>query len=330
MKLDGAVKVGVIGVGHLGHHHVKHYSKLANAELVGLFDLDQLRAKEVAAKYNTRAFDSIEDLLNAVDAVSIVTPTPFHAQVGEECLRAGKHLFIEKPITKTVAEADKLLKMAKEKGKIVQVGHIERLNPALLALKDIQINPKYIDVQRLAPYNTRGTDVPVVLDLMIHDIDILLALVDSPVKNIRASGVSIMTKSIDIANARIRFENGTVANVTSSRIAKDKVRKIKVFQQDLYVTIDFLLGLTEVYKIVDSDSVSKNAIMSAPLNRNGKIREIIYEKPEIKKADAMHLELKNFIESIRGNEKPIVDGRAGRNALDVAVKIHDMILEDLH
>jgi len=330
MKQTDPVKVGVVGVGHLGQHHVKHFSSLKSAALVGIFDVDNARASEMAQKFNTRAFSSLSDLLQECDAVSIVTPTPFHASVAETCINAGKHLFIEKPITKTVAEADHILKLAAEKDLIVQVGHIERLNPALLALEKIDIRPKYIEVQRLAPYNTRGTDVPVVLDLMIHDIDILLALVDSPVKNIRASGVSIMTNSIDIANARIRFENGTVASVTSSRVAKDKVRKIKVFQRDLYVTIDFLLGLTEVYRIIDVTSEDSDAILSAPLTGNGTKREIVYDKPAVKNIDALNLELKNFIASVRGTEKPIVDGLAGRNALDVAVKIHDMILEDLH
>lgn len=330
MNTENPVKVGVIGVGHLGQHHVKHYLKIPVADLVGLYDVNTRRASEVAGKYSTRSFDSLDELLSLVDAVSIVTPTQHHAEVAQKCIAAGKHLFIEKPITKTVDEADRILKLAADKSLVVQVGHIERLNPALLALKNMAIKPKFIEVQRLAPYNTRGTDVPVVLDLMIHDIDILLALVDSPVKNIRASGVSIMTDSIDIANARIRFINGTVANITSSRVAKDRVRKIKVFQQDLYITIDFLLGLTEVYRIVDSENASKDAIISAPLKQNGKLREIIYEKPKIKKVDAMHLELKNFIASVKGSEKPIVDGVAGRNALEVAIRIHDMILEDLH
>lgn len=330
MKQNATVKVGVIGVGHLGQHHVKHFSKLNNGHLVGLYDTDQERASVIASRYGTQVFNSLDVLFEHCEAVSIVTPTPSHAFVAEKCIEAGKHLFIEKPITKTVAEADHILGLAEKRGLIIQVGHIERLNPALLALKEIEISPKYIDVQRLAPYNTRGTDVPVVLDLMIHDIDILLALVDSPVKNIRASGVSIMTDSIDIANARIRFENGTVASITSSRVAKDKVRKIKVFQRDLYVTIDFLLGLTEVYRIVDSFEPGNSVIMSAPVKSRGETREIIYEKPKVKKVDAMHLELKNFLSSVRGLERPIVDGRAGRNALDVAVKIHDMILEDLH
>jgi predicted dehydrogenase len=177
---------------------------------------------------------------------------------------------------------------------------------------------------------SRGTDVPVVLDLMIHDIDLVLAFVKSPVKHIHASGVSIMTDSVDMANARIRFENGTVASITSSRVAKDRVRKIKVFQQDLYITIDFLIGLTEVYRVMDANESDPAAIMSAPIESDGKHRQIFYEKPTIKKHDALKMELQNFIESVKGKATPIVSGRDGRNALDVAIQIHDKILEDLH
>jgi len=199
-----------------------------------------------------------------------------------------------------------------------------------MPLKNFSLNPKYIEVQRLAPYTARGTDVPVVLDLMIHDIDIILSLVNSPVKNIRASGVSILSDSVDIANARIRFENGTVASITSSRIARDKVRKIKVFQKDMYVTIDFLLGLTEIYRVLDDNIDDPAAIQTAPLDSYGVPRKIVYEKPEVNKIDALETELTNFIASINGKETPIVDGQAGREALDVAIKIHDMILEDIH
>ncbi len=323
------VKIGVIGVGHLGQHHVKHLRSISGVELTGVFDNDLDRAQAIAKKYETVAFSSIDALLDQCDACSIVTPTSFHAEVASQCIRAGKHVFIEKPITSTVEEADALLSLAKENNVRIQVGHIERLNPALIPLRDYAIAPKYIEVQRLAPYTARGTDVPVILDLMIHDIDILLALVNSPVKNIRASGVSILTESVDIANARIRFENGTVASVTSSRVAKDKVRKIKIFQKDQYITIDFLLGLTEVYRVMEADAEDPNALMTAELERNGRVRKIFYEKPKVKPADALKLEMINFANMVRGAAKPIVDGRAGREALFVATRIHDMILEDL-
>ncbi len=327
--MNKKTKVGVVGVGHLGQYHAKHYSLLPEADLVGVFDENPERRQEIAQQYSAESFDSLETMLPQVDAVSIVTPTLTHSQVAKTCMSHGKHVFIEKPITKTIAEADELIKLAKAGKVLLQVGHIERLNPALLPLQDFNLQPKFIEVQRLAPFTIRGTDVPVVLDLMIHDIDIILSLVDSPVKNIRASGVSIMTKSVDIANARIRFHNGTVASITASRIAKDRVRKIKVFQQDMYATIDLSLGLTEVYRILDDQVKDKNAILTAPIDQDGNHRQIVYEKPPVEKADALQMELSNFIGSINGTEKPIVDGAAGRDALAVATKIHQMIIEDL-
>ncbi len=323
-------KIGIIGVGHLGRHHVKHLISHNDCQFMGLYDIDVERSKNVAEEYGARVFGSMGELIKNSDGISIVTPTRVHAAVAEECITAGKHVFIEKPITKTIPEADHLLQLAEENNVIIQVGHIERLNPALMPLKNFSLNPKYIEVQRLAPYTARGTDVPVVLDLMIHDIDIILSLVNSPVKNIRASGVSILSDSVDIANARIRFENGTVASITSSRIARDKVRKIKVFQKDMYVTIDFLLGLTEIYRVLDDNIDDPAAIQTAPLDSYGVPRKIVYEKPEVNKIDALETELTNFIASINGKETPIVDGQAGREALDVAIKIHDMILEDIH
>ena len=328
-KKNKNINVGVIGVGHLGRHHTKHYAQLKCANLIGVYDIDKRAREKTALKYKTKPFDSMEALIKEVDAVSIVTPTHQHKVVAESCLKSGKHVFIEKPITKTLREANALINLADKNKRLIQVGHIERLNPALIPLSNLDIDPKYIEVQRLAPYMSRGTDVPVVLDLMIHDIDLVLAFVKAPVEQIQASGVSIMTRSVDIANARIRFENGTVANITSSRVAKDRVRKLKVFQQDLYITIDFLIGLTEIYKVMDEDQSDPEATMSAPLESNGRNRKIFYEKPEIKKYDALELELKNFIKSVQGEATPIVDGVAGRNALDVAIQIHDKILEDL-
>ena len=327
--MNKRTKIGVIGVGHLGQHHTKHYSRIEGANLLGVFDINQARCKAVAAKYNIKPYETQEDLLSNVEAISVVTPTKEHKNVAEECINKEKHVFIEKPITKTVAEAESLIARAKKKGTIIQVGHIERLNPALLPLEKFDINPKYIEVQRLAPYMSRGTDVPVVLDLMIHDIDLVLALVRSPVSKIGASGISIMTDSVDMANARIQFQNGTVANITSSRIAKDRVRKMKVFQKDLYITVDFLRSLTEVYRVMDADKSDPSAIMSAPLVSKGRHRQIFYEKPTIKKQDALKMELENFIEATQGKVKPIVDGTAGKNALELALQIHNKILEDI-
>ncbi len=328
MKKIKKVKIAVVGVGHLGKHHVRHYSKLENAELVGVFDVDQQISKSIAEKYKIRNFKNYNELIEHVDAVSIVTPTKTHYEVSKFFLYNKKHVLIEKPITSTVAEADDLIKIANSNNVLIQVGHIERFNPALFPLRELELDPKYLEIQRLAPYTSRGTDVPVVLDLMIHDIDLALSLVSSNVKSINANGVSIMTNSIDIANARLKFENGTIANITSSRIAKDKVRKIKLFQQDLYITIDFLASITEIYRAMDLNQKDEKAIMSAIMETNGKQRQIFYEKPEIQKRDALKYELINFVNSIQKKEKPLVGGVSGRNALEIAMKIQNTIIED--
>ena len=327
--MKNKIKIGVIGVGHLGQHHAKHYTKIKSVELIGVYDVDDKRSKKIAKDLKTKAYSSLDEMLNLVEGVSIVTPT-HHAKIAEKCIRLGKHVFIEKPISKTIKEADNIISLAKAHKVIVQVGHIERFNPALQPLKNYRVNPKYIEVQRLAPYMIRGTDIPVVLDLMIHDIDLVLSFIDSPVKNIQASGVSIMTNSVDIANARIHFKNGSVANITSSRVAKDKVRKIKLFQQDLYVTIDFLIGLTEVYRVLDQKETVSQSTISAQIESKGKQRHIIYEKPKIKREDALQMELINFVESIQKKSKTIVDGVAGREALKVALQIQQKILEGIN
>ena len=327
--MKNKIKTGVVGVGHLGQHHTKHYTKIKSAELVGVYDINEAQAKKIAKQFKTKAFSTLDEMLSLVDGVSIVTPTKEHAKIAEKCISQGKHVFIEKPITKTTKEADKIIALAKKTKVILQVGHIERFNPALTPLKDLILKPKYIEVQRLAPYMIRGTDIPVVLDLMIHDIDLVLSFINSPVKKIDASGLSIMTNSVDIANARIHFENGSVANITSSRVAKDKVRKIKIFQRNLYITIDFLIGLTEIYRVIDKEKKGTSAIITAPIESKGRARHIVYEKPKIKKQDALQMELINFIEAIQKKSETIVDGVAGREALKVALQIQQKILEGL-
>lgn len=317
-------------MGHLGQHHVKHYVSLKDANLVGIVDTDQERAVEISKQFDIPVFNELQDLLKQVDAVSIVTPTLYHAKIAETCITNDIHVFIEKPITKTLEEAERLLVLSKEKDVMIQVGHIERLNPALLALKPYRVEPKFLEIQRLAPYTVRGTDVPVVLDKMIHDIDILLSLVDSPVKSIQATGLSILTDSLDIAHARIRFGNGTVASIMSSRVAKDEVRKVKLFQKNLYATIDLLLGLAEVYKIVGDPKEDPNALMTVPFEYNGVKRFIAYDKPATSEQDALGMELHNFIKSVRGKETPIVSGEAGRDALKIAIEIQQMITQDIH
>ena len=317
-------------MGHLGQHHVKHYVSLKDANLVGIVDTDQERAVEISKQFDIPVFNELQDLLNQVDAVSIVTPTLYHAKIAETCITNDIHVFIEKPITETLEEAERLLVLSKEKDVMIQVGHIERLNPALLALKPYCVEPKFLEIQRLAPYTVRGTDVPVVLDKMIHDIDILLSLVDSPVKSIQATGLSILTDSLDIAHARIRFGNGTVASIMSSRVAKDEVRKVKLFQKNLYATIDLLLGLAEVYKIVGDPKDDPDALMTVPFEYNGAKRFIAYDKPATLEQDALGMELHNFIKSVQGKETPIVSGEAGRDALKIAIKIQQMITQDIH
>ena len=325
------ISIGVIGVGHLGQHHVKHYSDMNDIILLGVHDSDSVRGKKIANTHNTKYFEKANELMQKCDAISIVTPTESHYDVAKAAIsNFNCNVFIEKPITETTIQADRLIEEAKKKKLIIQVGHIERLNPALKVLDKYDLNPKFIDIQRLAPYTVRGTDVPVVLDLMIHDIDILLSLVKSKVKSIHASGVSILTNSVDIAHARIRFENGTVSSITSSRVAKDKVRKIKIFQENLYSTIDLLLSQTEIYNITKDKHLIENALHIEPFPEKNDNKYIIYEKPEVNEYDPLRAELDNFVNSILKKEKPIVDGIAARNALDVVIKINEMILEDLN
>ena len=324
------INIVVIGVGHLGEHHVKHLKSIDSFKLIGIHDINEKRAKSIGTKYGIPLYNNINELIEACDSISLVTPTETHFDIAYHCIKAKKHIFIEKPIAKSVNDAEKLIKLGNDKNVIIQVGHIERFNPALIPLKNYTLKPKYIEIQRLAPYNIRGTDVPVVLDKMIHDLDILLFLVNSDIETIYANGISILTDSIDIANSRIRFKNGTIANVTSSRVAQDDVRKIKIFQQDLYITIDLLIGLTEVYRIVEKNEKNITAIKDVDFDYHGKKKHIIYEKPKILSFDALKAELENFADSINGISKPMVDGAAAKNALELAIKIDRMIREDLH
>ena len=309
------INFGVIGVGHLGEHHVKHYSNIPDINLVGVYDIDFRRSAYIAKKYKTIAYTDLKKLIDDVSALSIVTPTSNHYETAKLCIKNKKHVFIEKPITVNLKQANILLKLGTKNSVIIQVGHIERLNSALLALKKYDIKPTFLEIQRLAPYTSRGSDVPVVLDKMIHDIDIVLSLVKSDVHSLDATGMSIITNSLDIAQARIKFKNGTVASLMSSRIAQSDVRKIKLFQKNLYSTIDLLKGSTEIYKVEENERSSSDILKSAEFQRNGQKSFINYMKPNLKKHDALELELKNFLYSIIGKEKPVVDGKSGRDAL---------------
>ncbi len=330
-KSKSRVAVGVVGTGHLGERHLRNVIQHKTADCSGFVDSNNDTAQRISKETNANRFSSLDELLSASDAVIVAVPTSDHFSVGKACLEQGKHLFMEKPICSTLEEADRLVELAAQEGKVLQVGHVERLNPAVLTLKEanIPLEPRYIETHRLAPYRVRGTEVPVVLDLMIHDLDVILSLVDSPVKRVSATGVSIMTESVDIANARVWFENGCVANITSSRVAKDYVRKLRLFERDVYITIDFLLGLTEVYKVLDADEEDPDALISAPLERNGRHRKIVYEKPKQQKINALALELENFIDAIEGKTAPIVSGDDGREALRLALLIQEKIEQDI-
>lgn len=310
-------------MGHLGSLHAKMLANIQNADLVGVHDSDHTRAEKIAVDYHTKTFTSIDDLLNDVKAVCIATPTTAHFEIARKAIAKRIHLFIEKPITHTTEEAETLVKAAIENNVKIQVGHIERFNPALLALETYKLNPMFIESHRLAQFNPRGTDVAVVLDLMIHDIDIILSLVQSPVVKIEANGVAVVSNQIDIANARLQFENGCVANVTASRISQKKMRKMRLFQRDAYISIDFSDGTAEVFRLVDENEKVENiAMMLGQINAGTKNRNIVFEKPEIKEVNALMHELQLFVDAVQNDVQPVVTGKDGLQALKVA---HDII-----
>lgn len=316
------IKIGVIGTGHLGSLHAKMYSEIETAEFVGVFDVNQEKQLEVAKKYGVTPFNSIEELLGAVDGVSIATVTTTHFEVAQQALKAGKHVLIEKPITSTLAEADTLILLARHHHLLIQVGHIERFNPAIISLESYKLAPMFIESHRLAQFNPRGTDVAVVLDLMIHDIDIILSLVNSPVKQIDANGVAVVSDTPDIANARLQFENGCVANVTASRISRNKMRKMRMFQSNAYIAIDFQQGSADVFRLGNEGEGSIwSTMLLGQIGEGKKKRSIIYEQPEIKKINALKYELESFISAIQHQTRPVVNGDDGRMALDVAQQI---------
>lgn len=316
------LNVGVIGVGHLGSLHGKMYSQLSSSNLVGVFDVDGEKAKKVAQELDTKAFDTVDGLIEAADAVSIVTTTVAHYEVAAKALAQGVHTFIEKPITETIEQARSLVALAETNHLKIQVGHIERFNPAILALESYDLRPLFIESHRLAQFNPRGSDVAVVLDLMIHDIDLILSLVRSPVSSINANGVAVVSDTVDIANARIQFQNGCVANVTASRISQQKMRKMRLFQQDAYISIDFAQGLAEVFRLVDEgDTNAKPTMLLGKIDQGSKKRDIIYEQPEVKEVNALKFELDLFIQAILNDTEPPVNGRDGMQALEVAREI---------
>jgi len=316
------LKVGVLGVGHLGKFHLNNWKEIAGVELVGFYDPDENTTKEVSEKYQLQSFDTPDALIDACDAIDVAAPTNFHFELCEKVIRRGKHVFVEKPLANTMDEAHQLVKLAQESDIKLQVGHVERFNPAFLALKHTNLNPMFIEVHRLAQFNPRGTEVSVILDLMIHDIDIILSIVKSGVKNISASGVAVMTETPDIANVRIEFDNGCVANLTSSRISMKKMRKMRLFQKDAYIGIDFLNKKTEIIKLKEeNDSDAFSFDIETP---NGK-KTIAIANPVVPEVNAIKKELEEFRNAIINNTKTIVSEIDGLMAMDVAHHILEKI-----
>lgn len=299
------IKVGVVGVGHLGQHHGRIYSQLPKVELVGVVDVNKERVKEIAQRFSTSSYLNYKELRGKVEAVSIAVPTFLHYKIARDFLKWGIHILVEKPFTQTVEEAEELLSLAKKKERILQVGHIERFNTAIEELEKRIENPRFIESHRLGPFKDRGTDVGVVLDLMIHDIDIILNLVHSEVSQIDASGVSVLSQKEDIANARLKFANGCVANITASRLTKEEVRRIRIFQNNTYISLDYLKQELLIYRKIQ--------------------QKIVVEKPFITKQEPLKRELESFVECVSCGTCPLVSGEQGKKALEVVDKILQQI-----
>ena len=314
--------IGVFGTGHLGKFHLNNWKEIEGAELVGFFDPDDKTAAEVSTKYNLKRFDTVDALLDACDAVDIIAPTSFHFELCKAAIKKGRHVFVEKPLANTMDEARELVKLTKEANIKFQVGHVERFNPAFLSVKDFMLEPMFIEVHRLAQFNPRGTDVSVILDLMIHDIDIILSLVKSNVKSISANGVAVMSDTPDIANVRIEFDNSCVANLTSSRISMKRMRKMRLFQKDAYIGIDFLEKKTEVIKL--NSPTDKNVFTFDIETNNGK-KTIAISNPVVEEGNAIKMELQAYYNAIVNGTDTAVSEIDGFRAMDVAHQILEKI-----
>ena len=326
------MKIAVLGAGHLGRIHLDIIKRISEYDLVGFYDPDPHLSSKISKELSVRSFESMSSLIDATDIVDIVTPTLSHFECAKQAIHNQKHVFIEKPVTNTVAEADELLVLAERSGVKVQVGHVERFNPAFLAAKPYIKNPLFIETHRLSPFNPRGTDVSVVLDLMIHDIDIILNIVKSDVTHISTSGVAVVSDNADITNARIEFENGCVVNLTASRVSLKKMRKTRVFQKDAYVSIDFLEKKTEVVSLSEVSSWNPFA-MNIEVDAVGNKKKVQLLKPKIKDLNAIQEELVTFAQAIQNNNTPLVTLNDGCKALRVAhiimEKINDRISKTL-
>lgn len=314
------LKVGVLGAGHLGKIHLRLLNQSSKYNLIGFYDPDSNNAKKVSEEFGYRYFSTIEALLKEVDVVDIVTPTLSHFECATLAIQQKKHIFIEKPIANTVEEAFEIQRLIKENGVKGQVGHVERFNPAFLSVANEITQPMFIETHRLAEFNPRGTDVPVVLDLMIHDIDVILSVVQSPVKNIEASGVAVISQSPDIANARIEFENGCVANLTASRISMKNMRKTRFFQKDAYISLDFLEKKAEIVRMKNAPEQIRDFDMILQ-NAEGEKKQIYFEYPEIQPNNAILDELESFADAINNNTTEKVTIHQATKALEVATQI---------
>ncbi|MFJ1429596.1 Gfo/Idh/MocA family protein [Capnocytophaga canimorsus] len=314
------LKAGVLGAGHLGKIHLRLLNQSEKYELVGFYDPDQENAKQVSQTFGYHRFETIDALIATCDVVDVVTPTVNHFECAKQIITSGKHLFIEKPIANTVQEAESIIALAEKHGVKGQVGHVERFNPAFIAVRETITDPMFIEAHRLAEFNPRGTDVPVVLDLMIHDIDVILSVVKSKVKHISASGTMVISQSPDIANARIEFENGCVANLTASRISLKNMRKSRFFQKDAYISVDFLEKKVEVVKMKDAPKVPGDFDMILQ-NAEGEQKQIYFENPQISTNNAILDELETFADAINNNTTPIVTLQQGTEALRIAKQI---------
>jgi predicted dehydrogenase len=301
------LRIGIAGLGSIGKNHARILSELPDCELAAVFDTNPDTAREIAEKYGTKAFASLEEFSDAVDAATIATPTPTHFAIAEQLLLAGKHLLVEKPITETTSDARKLVELSQKTGRILQVGHVERFNPVMSKLEELLTQPRFIEAHRLSPYPNRSIDIGVVLDLMIHDLEIILHLVRSPVKSIDAVGVAVLSKGEDIATVRLHFENGCVANVTASRISMEKLRKIRIFQREGYVSLDYQNQTGEAHRLAGG--------------------RIIREEVEIEKDEPLKRELAAFVDCARQGKQPKVSGFEGAAALELAVEITRRIEE---
>ena len=311
-NMSGKLKLAVVGVGHLGKWHAEKYAACADCELVAVVDSDAGLAREIAARHGAEAFSDYCEIMQLVDAISLVVPTSLHYKIGREFLEAGIHCLIEKPVTETVAEAEELVRIARSAGLGLQVGHIKRFNSVMIGITERLRQPQFIESTRLAPFTLRATDVSVILDLMIHDIDLILDLVDSPIERISASGISVLSDNIDIANARLEFANGCVANVTASRISRKRERKLRLFQKDAYLSADLQDKILAVNRKGETD------------NAEG-YKDITHEEFEFDDNDALNLEVLDFVNAIKSGSQPLVNGEAGLRALQTAIAISSQI-----